>query len=95
MVDDVYSELTEFMDKCLYQESAPSMEEAISQYSMNGAEMVEKLLAEVDLILKSDIDEKELMKYIERHSDYIVSDSPLDTLYLIRDVLIEDLKKLN
>ena len=87
MIEDNYPEITEFMDKCLYQGAAASMEEAISLYQLNGAEIVSSLLLEVDQILDASLDENELLEYIERHSDYIENDSALDTFKLVKNVL--------
>jgi len=87
MIEEKYPEITEFMDKCLYQEAAPTMEEAIEQYLVNGPDIIRTLLVEIDNILESDLSESEQLKYIERHSDYIENDSALDTLNLIKNVL--------
>lgn len=89
MIDEKYKEITEFMDKCLYQEAAPSMEEAIQQYLVNGDDVVNKLIGEIDDILNSDLSENDLMEYVERHSDYIENDSAVDTFKLIKKVLQE------
>ena len=89
MIDDKYQEITEFMDKCLYQDAAPSMEEAIRQYLVNGPDIVGKLIAEIEDILNSGMGEGELLDYIERHSDYVENDSAVDTFELIKRVLLE------
>ncbi len=89
MFDDKYKEITEFMDKCLYQEAAFTMEEAIQQYLVNGPDVVDKLISELDEVLASDLDESELLDYVERHSDYVENDSARDTFKLIRQVLVE------
>ena len=86
-MEDNYPEITEFMDKCLYQGAAPSMEEAISQYQLNGVEIVSSLLLEVNQILDASLDENELLEFIERHSDYVENDSALDTFKLVKNVL--------
>lgn len=87
MIDEKYKELSEFMDKCLYQEAAPSMEEAIQQYLVNGEDVINNLIIEIDDILSSNLDENELMSFVERHSDYVENDSAIDTFKLIKHVL--------
>ena len=89
MIDDKYQEITEFMDKCLYQEAAPSMEEAIQQYLVNWPYVVGRLITEIEGILNSGIGEYDLMGYIERHSDYVENNSAVDTFELFKRVLLE------
>ena len=77
------------MDKCLYQGAASSMEEAISLYKLNGTEIVNSLLLEVDQLLDASLGENELLEFIERHSDYVENNSAVDTLMLVKNVLTD------
>jgi len=89
MIEEAFPQTTELMDKCLYQEAAPTMEDAIRQYLENGPDVVNKVIAELDELMASEISAGELMAYVERHSDYVENDSAIDTFKLIKKVLEE------
>ena len=82
-----YPHLTEFMDKSLYQEAAPTMEEAIVAYAANGQEVLKRLLDDIDSALGEPASEEEMLSYLENHSDYLEPEGAFATLRLFKSIL--------
>jgi|JI10StandDraft_1071094.scaffolds.fasta_scaffold276580_2 hypothetical protein len=82
-----FPDLTEFMDKSLYQEAADSMVEAIALYAINGSDIIGAVLFDIRRLLSSNISDQELSLYIDRHSDYSDPEGARATLKLILTVL--------
>ena len=83
-----YPLLTEFMQKNLYQLSAPTFEEAILDWKQNGHDQTQMLLGEVDAILAADIAETDLAVYLEENCDYSM-ESARRTIEYFRQILRE------
>lgn len=77
----------ELMQKHLFQESAPSIQEAIAQYLKNGPESVAAVLGELEKLLSGDYSEVQLTAFVEKHSDYLEAESGGQTLRLIKKIL--------
>lgn len=82
-----YPHLTEFMEKSLYQEAAPSMEEAIAAYATNGREVLVTLLDDIDGALNETVSEEEMLRYLGSHSDYLEPGGGGATLRLFKSIL--------
>jgi N-acetylglucosamine kinase-like BadF-type ATPase len=88
-LESKFHNLTEFMDKSLYQDAAPTMEEAIQQYKIVGNKIINSILLDIDELLSMQIPEEDLRNYISGHSDYLKDGSAHTTLTLIKSVLSE------
>lgn len=81
-----YPLLVEFMDKFLYQLAAPSFEEAIAVYHVEGTKPVNQLLTEIAHLLSAEHSEQDLVRFVDQHADYM-RDSARGTLEYIAEVL--------
>jgi len=84
--DAQYPLLVEFMSKFLYQLAAPTFEEAILQWTAQGAGEVRRLIGEIDRALGAGHTNEELEAFVSRHSDYGL-ETGHQTLTYFRDVL--------
>ena len=81
-----YPLLTDFMEKFLFQLAAPTFEEAVAAYGLNGAQEVRALVDEIDRVLANVSDEAELSEYVARHSDYMTGTGK-ETLGAAKEIL--------
>lgn len=79
-----YPLLTEFMDKFLYQGAAPSLDECILIYSLNGLGPVVALVEEAKAALVAEHADCDLSAYVARHSDYSLDTGAATISHFIR-----------
>lgn len=84
---DQFSNLVEFMEKCLFQDAAPTFEEAILAWKLNEEESVVAVVREIDELLSGDHSSNEINRFVDQHSDYEEEDGGRATLEHTRSVL--------
>ncbi len=83
MAHATYPNLTEFLDKALYQGAALSFKEAIESWKVCGKEAVKNAVMEIEELLRSPMSDDDLEKYLTEHSEYAISNDPRETFQFI------------
>ncbi|VTR99035.1 hypothetical protein [Tuwongella immobilis] len=89
IVESSYPVLTDFMRKCLFQDSAPSFQEAIRQWSQCGPQAVQNVISELERVM-AEHPEEELAEYLWKHCEYISGETASSTVSYI----LSELRKL-
>lgn len=84
---DDYPTLVDFMRKCLFQDAAPTFEEAIRAWLLTGEESVRRVVQDIDRLLSEGHPESVLGAFVEKYSEYFEDGGAIPTLERIKDVL--------
>jgi hypothetical protein len=86
-MNEKYIELVTMMDQCLFQNLDVTLEEAIETYLLNGKEVCNLVVKEIDELLSHGYPESEILAFVSEHSDFLENDSGTETLFLIKSLL--------
>jgi hypothetical protein len=83
------------MKKCLFQGAAPTFEDAIRAWKMNGDESIRAVIRDINGLLSVHGSPNELDEFIDRNSDYGEKAGGRATLEFIKGVLSDGLRNEN
>lgn len=85
-----FPDLVDFMTKCLFQDAAPTFDDAILAWTVNDEASIRSVIEDIERLLNAHYSLSELDEFVDQYSEYGEEGGGRATLEYIRGVLIAD-----